>query len=368
MGNGAIDDLPETLDHLHFMQADLLVIADGEREVSDFGLERILQKLESSGTNIQCWYVPPSFSSLNALIEDMRTVGPQAVIAFGNARTIDAAKYIMLKYSLESGTQPEWISVPTSPDADSVSSPFIFLDYDGKGEKFLGKISTPVAIIGDTAILARAPERQGWICMFLGPEERVEDRHALRQGHAKGGHPWGRASLRIVPVDAEEDRGMDLRRSPHDDGNRFPLLREPLEVHERGSSPHGGQDHRPQPPAYHRDPDGEDAQGDAALPAAPRPYVKEEVPQPEEAMVRRRDEEDAEDRRGSHGAIPVHDAVVREGVLVARHAEEGVLRDVDSEGHEDREYHPVVDEAEARLTHVTAPRGSRCPRGRPGRS
>ena len=160
MGNGAIDDLPETLDHLHFMQADLLVIADGEREVSDFGLERILQKLESSGTNIQCWYVPPSFSSLNALIEDMRTVGPQAVIAFGNARTIDAAKYIMLKYSLESGTQPEWISVPTSPDADSVSSPFIFLDYDGKGEKFLGKISTPVAIIGDTAILARAPERQ----------------------------------------------------------------------------------------------------------------------------------------------------------------------------------------------------------------
>ena len=162
LGDGTIDDLYTIIkDSLHIKNNLLLIIQKNAPE-NQYLYENIA-KFNTASYTVNILEIVEGLPDIPSYVSTVITFKPNLIIAYGNARTIDLTKLIILKYLETTNNEPryhlDWVSIPTTPEHDGIVSPFIFLDLNGKGEEFLGQITPPVAIIVDTRIIAKASLR-----------------------------------------------------------------------------------------------------------------------------------------------------------------------------------------------------------------
>ena len=161
LGNDVIQDLDTTLSHLHTGERLAIITTDNHQQQNQIILDQI-PKLEQEQRNTLSLSVQINEEKTNSYIDELEKFQPDTFIFFGDAKTIDFGKYLTLHYQKRVNmdfNKISWISVPTTPESDSISSPFIFLDVNGKGEQYLGKVPPPLAILADKSILSDISDR-----------------------------------------------------------------------------------------------------------------------------------------------------------------------------------------------------------------
>jgi glycerol-1-phosphate dehydrogenase [NAD(P)+] len=76
---------------------------------------------------------------------------PDFVLGFGGGRSVDVAKMTAFKIGRQ------FLSVPTSASHDGISSPFVSIRGTDKPHSV--KANTPIGVLADTALMAKAPAR-----------------------------------------------------------------------------------------------------------------------------------------------------------------------------------------------------------------
>jgi glycerol-1-phosphate dehydrogenase [NAD(P)+] len=99
------------------------------------------------------WYVvvDSSMTSVNKLKKLLAKNVPDFIIGFGGGRSVDVAKMTAFQIN-----RP-FISVPTSASHDGISSPFVSIR--GSKKPYSVKANTPLGVLADTTLLAKAPFR-----------------------------------------------------------------------------------------------------------------------------------------------------------------------------------------------------------------
>jgi len=99
------------------------------------------------------WYVvvDSSMTSVNKLKKLLAKNVPDFIIGFGGGRSVDVAKMTAFQIN-----RP-FISVPTSASHDGISSPFVSIR--GSKKPYSVKANTPLGVLADTTLLAKAPLR-----------------------------------------------------------------------------------------------------------------------------------------------------------------------------------------------------------------
>lgn len=94
----------------------------------------------------------------NATLEDVynteetaKRIGAKVIVGIGGGKSIDVAKYAAYK------ANSEFMSIPTAPSHDGITSPFASIK--GLGKAVSVKAKEPVAIISDIEIISSAPRR-----------------------------------------------------------------------------------------------------------------------------------------------------------------------------------------------------------------
>jgi glycerol-1-phosphate dehydrogenase [NAD(P)+] len=99
------------------------------------------------------WFISTdaSMESVHRLQRIIEDYSADLVIGLGGGRSVDAAK--MTAFHLKK----PFVSVPTSASHDGISSPFASIRGNNKPHSV--KVNTPVGVIADTLLLAKAPRR-----------------------------------------------------------------------------------------------------------------------------------------------------------------------------------------------------------------
>jgi glycerol-1-phosphate dehydrogenase [NAD(P)+] len=116
--------------------------------------EKITKKIESYFQNekIEILEVKyPTIDEVYNIEEFVKIFKPEIIIGIGGGKVIDVSKYVAYRSNLE------FISIPTSPSHDGVTSPFASIK--GLGKPVSVKAKGPLAIIADIEILSSAPRR-----------------------------------------------------------------------------------------------------------------------------------------------------------------------------------------------------------------
>jgi glycerol-1-phosphate dehydrogenase [NAD(P)+] len=90
-------------------------------------------------------------TSVNKLMKSLAKNVPDFIIGFGGGRSVDVAKMTAFQIN------KPFISVPTSASHDGISSPFVSIR--GSKKPYSVKANTPLAVLADTTLLAKAPVR-----------------------------------------------------------------------------------------------------------------------------------------------------------------------------------------------------------------
>ena len=99
------------------------------------------------------WFISTdaSMDSVHRLQSMIKEYSADIIVGLGGGRSVDAAK--MTAFQLKK----PFVSVPTSASHDGISSPFASIRGNDKPHSV--KVNTPVGVIADTLLLAKAPSR-----------------------------------------------------------------------------------------------------------------------------------------------------------------------------------------------------------------
>jgi len=89
--------------------------------------------------------------SLNSVQNEISKDSVDIIIGFGGGKSVDIAKTVA--YNLDK----PFVSVPTSASHDGISSPFSSIR--GQNKPYSIKTRTPIGVLADTSIIAKAPKR-----------------------------------------------------------------------------------------------------------------------------------------------------------------------------------------------------------------
>ncbi len=150
VGDGALSQLPEIIRELGLENTSVAIVSGPN--VWRLYRDRLLEPLERVASDYSYFEAKePSIAYARQLVDEVRSYKPKLVIGFGGGKSIDLAKYVAYKLGLH------FISAPTSASHDGIASPFASLK--GTEKPYSIRAATPLAIIADTSIVARAPER-----------------------------------------------------------------------------------------------------------------------------------------------------------------------------------------------------------------
>ncbi|MEM0259810.1 MAG: NAD(P)-dependent glycerol-1-phosphate dehydrogenase [Sulfolobales archaeon] len=151
IGDGVRKDLPKHLIELG-VSGELIIITGSSSTVS-MGRE-ISEILEEAGYETYEYISrEASIDSVNSLMEEISRdkLEAKGVLGVGGGKAIDTAKYLAWKLGLP------FISIPTSPSHDGITSPFASLR--GLQVVVSIKATTPLMILADIELISKAPRR-----------------------------------------------------------------------------------------------------------------------------------------------------------------------------------------------------------------
>ncbi|MEZ0290416.1 MAG: NAD(P)-dependent glycerol-1-phosphate dehydrogenase [Sulfolobales archaeon] len=151
IGDGVRSDLPKHLRELNLTGT--LIIITGENVTRSIGRE-LSDILRSGGYEVQMYATrEATIDSVNRLIEEILRDNLRAsgVLGVGGGKAVDTAKYLAWKLNIP------FVSVPTSPSHDGITSPFASL----RGLQVIVsvKTATPIMILADMDYISKAPKK-----------------------------------------------------------------------------------------------------------------------------------------------------------------------------------------------------------------
>ncbi|MFQ6088180.1 MAG: sn-glycerol-1-phosphate dehydrogenase [Candidatus Methanofastidiosia archaeon] len=148
LGEGVLSEIKTLVKSYHFEKP---LVLSGKKTLKLAGRE-IVEILECENLMIE----DSKLSRIRELSEPLRKEGFDVLISVGGGRIMDASKLLAAFLNLS------WLSVPTSPSNDSMSSQAISYllskELEEKGIENL-RLHTPLAILIDIRVVAKAPYR-----------------------------------------------------------------------------------------------------------------------------------------------------------------------------------------------------------------
>ncbi len=193
VGEGALRDLVAALRIANVGKGDRVVVVTGPHVWARFG-DRLREAL---GDSVELVTVTVTDSSIDtaervaSLVSEGRVA---AVIGFGGGKSIDVGKYAAFKNSVP------FISTPTSPSHDGITSPFTSLK--GVGRPYSVKTRTPIAVIADIDVISSAPIR----LIRAGAGDLVAKLTAVRDwrlAHRLKGEYYGEYAAKLALLSAK---------------------------------------------------------------------------------------------------------------------------------------------------------------------
>jgi len=149
VGSGVISDLPQICSYLHLLGRGLIVTGPHTEEVVG---KTVFELLEEGG------YQPQTLISTASKLEEVdraetmaREIEAGFLIGAGGGRSIDIAKIASMRMNIP------FLSLPTAASHDGICSSQASLTVNGETVSLPAQ--SPLAIIADTRIIARAPAR-----------------------------------------------------------------------------------------------------------------------------------------------------------------------------------------------------------------
>ena len=149
VGKGTLGRIPEVVERLRLL-GNALVLSDAN--CFQLAGRRVSELLEESGLTVDFLTVKSmGVNDLANLEEQIEVLKPDVLFAVGGGTIIDSAK-------VSSGSQNiPFISVPTSVSHDGIASPLASIK--GASKPFSVMSQSPLAIVADTEVIAKAPWR-----------------------------------------------------------------------------------------------------------------------------------------------------------------------------------------------------------------
>jgi glycerol-1-phosphate dehydrogenase [NAD(P)+] len=149
VGKGTLSRIPEVVERLR-LKGRALVLSDAN--CFELAGKRVSRLLEEVGLAVEFLTVKSmNVKDLAELEEKIEMLKPKVLFAVGGGTIIDSAK-------VSSGSQNiPFISVPTSVSHDGIASPLASIK--GADKPFSVMSQSPLAIVADTEVIAKAPWR-----------------------------------------------------------------------------------------------------------------------------------------------------------------------------------------------------------------
>jgi glycerol-1-phosphate dehydrogenase [NAD(P)+] len=149
VGNGIINKLHEYFYQLNLSSPFLIITGHNIRKIV---VSKILDEIGNIESNIEVEEVEEANIDEASRIEEIaKKNGTNTIIGVGGGKSIDIAKYTAFRLN------KDFISIPTAPSHDGITSPFASIK--GLGKPVSMKAKGPIAIIADIDIMSSAPKR-----------------------------------------------------------------------------------------------------------------------------------------------------------------------------------------------------------------
>lgn len=149
VGHGVLEELGEVLHALGIQGPVLLVTGPRTRRLAGERAQGVVQKAGHGASMLEVGGA--TLADVAAVEREARKARPQAVLGVGGGGVIDVAKLAAFRLDVP------FVSVPTSASHDGITSPRASIkEEQGNASK---EAITPMAIVADTEIIARAPYR-----------------------------------------------------------------------------------------------------------------------------------------------------------------------------------------------------------------
>lgn len=149
VGSNIIDSVGLELKNLNIVLN--TVVVSGTSSTISYA-KRVIDSLKES--SIECWsaYVMRSDKiEVEKVMKIVKEVKAGVVVGVGGGKAIDIAKYVAYL------TDSYFVSIPTAPSHDGIASPFASIRDTGRPVSM--RASTPVLVVADVDIIAKAPRR-----------------------------------------------------------------------------------------------------------------------------------------------------------------------------------------------------------------
>ncbi len=147
IGNGILNNIHSYFAQLNLAQPLLMVTGHKVRQLF---VEGLLDRLSGKGSEV-IEVEKGDIEEAGKVEERAKEVKAKAIVGIGGGKVIDVAKYSAYRANMD------FISVPTAPSHDGITSPFASLR--GLSRPVSIKAKGPLAIIADVEVLSSAPKR-----------------------------------------------------------------------------------------------------------------------------------------------------------------------------------------------------------------
>ncbi|MEZ0393573.1 MAG: NAD(P)-dependent glycerol-1-phosphate dehydrogenase [Desulfurococcaceae archaeon] len=149
IGNNVLQKVPEVVGELKASGKVALVVGRHTYEAAGRTVEEMLK---SSGYEVGVLFVESAHvSEAEAVAQHVAKGDYDVIVSVGGGKAIDVGKYAAGQ------TRRPFVSVPTAPSHDGITSPFASIK--GLGRPVSVRAATPAAIVADVEVIRRAPRR-----------------------------------------------------------------------------------------------------------------------------------------------------------------------------------------------------------------
>lgn len=141
-----LSTIAQVLEEQHLQFERIVVLS--EQHILDLGGQAVVDALPGCTVLL---YSKNTIADGDRIADELRTTQTDLLVSIGGGRIVDLGKYAATKAHIS------YISAPTSPSNDGISSPIAVMEDDAGVTHSLG-VDMPIGILVDTALMSSAPD------------------------------------------------------------------------------------------------------------------------------------------------------------------------------------------------------------------